>query len=109
MPFDQEMINIEFEQLESTEAIDSARVATATSHKEWRNLKFNRFFSRKTLEVYYNQGELTRSDHQIDLIQIARFAVSPYGSSTATKPRAVPQFNPGPSPGQINVICPGIN
>jgi len=72
MPFDQEMINIEFEQLESTEAIDSARVATATSHKEWRNLKFNRFFSRKTLEVYYNQGELTRSDHQTDLIQICQ-------------------------------------
>jgi len=97
-PFHQEMINIEFEKLVSTETVDSAQAATATSHKEWldiesadvrveknlsnlfapgRTLK-EKLESEKTLKVhkafneYYNQGEPRKRYHQTDLIQICQ-------------------------------------
>jgi len=95
-PFHQEMyigdLNIEFERLVSTENVDLAQAATATSHKEWLDIKLvdvsaqknlsNLFASGKALKEkqalkvyeaskeYYNQGEPRNSDHQTDLIQI---------------------------------------
>jgi hypothetical protein len=73
-------LNIEFEELEPTESVDSAQVATASSHKQWLDIKSvdvnvqknlaNLFTSDKALEKkkilkineafqeYYNQGEL---------------------------------------------------
>jgi len=92
IPFhqDQEMLNIEFENLESTKSVDSAQAATMTSHKEWLDIKSidvsaqnnpsNLFATSKALKEkqelkvyeaskeYYNQGEPRKSDHQTDLI-----------------------------------------
>jgi len=73
IPFDQEMLNIELEKLGSMESVDSHQVATATSYKEWFDIKPKLFSSGKALrKVYYNQGELRRCDHQIDLNQICQ-------------------------------------
>jgi hypothetical protein len=94
----QEMLNIELEELDSTESVDSAQAATASSHKEWLDIKSvdvsvqknlsnlfasgralkEKLESEKTLKVnealkeYYNQGEPRKSDHQTDLIQICQ-------------------------------------
>jgi hypothetical protein len=88
--------NIEFGELGLTERVDSAQVATATSHTEWLDIEsvdvsvqrsLSNLFSsgralqekkKKILKVeeafqeYYNQGELRKSDHQTDLIQICQ-------------------------------------
>jgi len=32
-----------------------------------------------------------------------------YRTSSATKPRAIPQLNPGPSSGQTSVVRPGLD
>jgi len=87
-------MDIEFKKLVSTEAVDLAQAATATSHKEWLDIElvdvsvqknlFNLFASgralkekleskktlkvKKALDEYYNQGEPRKSDHQTDLI-----------------------------------------
>jgi hypothetical protein len=133
--FHQEMcisdLNIEFEELEPTESVDSAQVATASSHKQWLDIKSvdvnvqknlaNLFTSDKALEKkkilkvneafqeYYNQGELRKCDQQTDLTRFTRFEISPYSTPAATKPRAIPQLNPGPSSGQTNVVRLGID
>jgi hypothetical protein len=73
-------LNIEFEELEPTESVDSAQAATASSHKEWldaivqNNLLNFLSFRRavKTLRIYYTQGEPRKSDHQTYLIQICQ-------------------------------------
>ena len=67
-PFHQEMyvddLNIEFEKLVSTESIDSAQAATATSHKAWRKPLSDWFSFNKARKMeYYNQGEPRKSDH----------------------------------------------
>jgi len=94
-PFHQEScigdLNVEFEKLESTETLDSAQAATATSHNEWQSVDLsvqknlsNLFSSskavkeKKTVKVnevfqeYYNQGEPRKGDHQTDLIRICQ-------------------------------------
>jgi len=84
-------LNIEFEKLESTESVDSAQAATATSHKKWLDTKavVQRKLSRlvsssralkemktqkgnEAFNEYYNQGELRTCDHQTYLIQIGQ-------------------------------------
>jgi hypothetical protein len=87
-------LNIEFEELEPTESVDSAQAATAGSHKEWLDIKSvdvsaqrslsNLFYSGKALEEkkvlkvneafqeYHNQGEPRKSDNHTDLIQICQ-------------------------------------
>jgi hypothetical protein len=97
-PFHQCDLNMELEKLVSTESVDLAQAATATSHKEWLDMKSvdvsvqknlsnlfssgralkEKLESEKTLKVnealkeYYNQGEPRKSDHQTDLIQICQ-------------------------------------
>ena len=89
IPFHQELrigdLNVEFEKLGSTETVDSAQAATATSHNEWQSVDLsvqknlsNLFSSsravkeKKTLKVnevfqeYYNQGELRKGDRPPD-------------------------------------------
>jgi len=78
-------LNIEFEKLESTKSVDSTQAATATSHKEWLDIKSvdfggqknlsNLFSSGKALKErqalkvhgafkeYYNHGKPRKSDH----------------------------------------------
>jgi hypothetical protein len=84
-------LNNEFEKLTPTESVDSAQAATASSHKEWLDIKsiekkpLSNFFSsgkaleeKKILKVneafqeYYNQGEPRERDHQTDLIQLCQ-------------------------------------
>jgi len=100
-PFHQEAcigdLNIEFEKLGSTESVDSAQAAAATSHKEWldirsvdvsvqKNLsnlfssgkalkeKLEKLETEKTLKVKealekcHDQGKPRKSDHQTGLI-----------------------------------------
>jgi len=101
-PFHQEMcirdLNIECENLVSTEGVDSAQAATVISHKEWLDVKSvdvsvqknlsslfasgralkEKLESEKALKVeethkgYYNQGEPRKSDHRTYLIQICQ-------------------------------------
>ena len=88
----------EFGNLESAEGVDSARAATATSYKDWFDIKSadvsvqrgvsNLFSSdraqRQKLEnekvvkaqeafkKYHTQGEPRKSDHQADLTQVCQ-------------------------------------
>ena len=118
-------LNFRIGKLKSTEKVDSARAATATSHKDWLDTKsvdapkgLSKFFSslkgkqrnEETLEShivfekYYRQGEARKSDYQVDLMQISRFDISPYSTSSTTKSRRIPQLNPGQSSGQTGVV-----
>ena len=91
-------LNIELENLRSTESVDSAQAAAATSHKEWVDIKSvdggvqknlsDVFWSgralkgklerEKTLNAevafkeYREQGKFRKSDPQTDLIQICQ-------------------------------------
>ena len=88
-------LNLEFEKLESAECIDSARAATATSYKEWldikpvdvsvqkilsnllpsgraRNKKLERETVHEGFKKYYEQGEPREDEHQTDLIRICQ-------------------------------------
>ena len=80
-------LNSEFEDLESTEGVDSAQAATTILHKDWLNIKSgdvgvqkslsNLFsskekLSREAFERYYKQGEPRKGDNQADLIQICQ-------------------------------------
>ena len=91
-------LKIEFENLGSTEGVDSAQAATVASHKEWLDIKsvdvivqknlsnlfasgkalMEKLESEKTLKVkealkgYYKRGEPRKRDHQTDLIQICQ-------------------------------------
>jgi len=97
-PFHQEAcigdLNIEFEKLGSTESLDSAQAAAATSHKEWLDIKLvdisvlsNLLSSGKALkeklekletekslkvnealEKCHDEGEPRNTDHQTGLI-----------------------------------------
>jgi len=100
--FHQEMsirdLGIEFDKLESTESVDSAQAATATSYKDWLDTEsvdvsvqkdLSYLFSsdrarkeklkdeeaqkaqkaQKAFEVYYQRGESRKSDHQVNLMQ----------------------------------------
>ena len=118
-------LNSEVEVLESTEDIDSAQATTATLHKAWLSVKSDKIgvqkglsnlFSsgraqKEKLEIekrrtareaskkYYKQGEPRTSDHQADLTLVNRFNISSCSISEATKPKTIPQLNPGPSSG----------
>ena len=126
-------LNLEFEQLESTEGVDSAQAATATLHKEWLDIKsagsvqrsLSNLFSsgraqkeklekrnlqaHEAFEKYHKQGEPRKSDHQADLTRFARFDLSSFNTSAATKPGTTPQLTPGPSSGQANVVRLGLD
>ena len=87
-------LNSEFEDVESTEGVDSAQAATATLHKRWLDIKSgdvsaqkglsNLFSSKEKQEKekslksyeaflkYYKQGEPRNSDHQAGLTQICQ-------------------------------------
>ena len=83
-------VNIEFEKLESTESVDAAQAATATSHNDWLDIKSVDFSAPKSLsnlfsssraqkeklehekinktceafEKYYKEGEPRQGDHR---------------------------------------------
>ena len=128
--------NVEFEKVGSTEDVDSAQVTTATLHRDWLDIKSvdvsaqkglsNLFASKEKLEKLENVKNLKareafekygkqggprkrKIDHQTDLIQICRFKISSYSTPEATTPRTIPQLNPGPSSGQTNVACLGLD
>ena len=114
--------NLEVENHESTESLDSAQAARTTLRKDWLGINsgdvgvqknLSKLFSskeklemkaREALKSYAKQGEPMKSDDQADLTRYARFNISPHGTSTETKPRTVPQLNPSPSSGQTSVI-----
>ena len=78
-------VNIEFEKLETTESVDAAQAATATSHNDWVDIKSIDVSAPKTLsnlfssgraqkekleqktceafEKYYKEGEPRQGDH----------------------------------------------
>ena len=90
-------LNFEFEKLKSTDNVDSAQSATATSHKDWHNIKsidishkksLSGLFSavqaqKESLEVankkrlkaheafqkYHKQGDTKKNSHQADLME----------------------------------------
>ena len=89
-------LNSEFANLASTGRVDSAQAATATSHKDWCDIKSIDVSVRKGLsgllplsgdqkqkreneksqkvqtafQEYYEQGEARKRDHQTELIEI---------------------------------------
>ena len=89
-------LNSEFANLAPTDRVDSAQAATATSHKDWCDIKsldvsvqkglsslipLSRDQKRKrenekarradtAFQKYYEQGEARKSDHQTELIEI---------------------------------------
>ena len=85
MLFHQEMyihdLNLEFDKLESPENLDSAQVATATSHKDYvsdRN-SLSKLFRKENdkranaaFQKYHDQGEPRKSDHEIYLMCICQ-------------------------------------
>jgi len=91
-------LGIVFDKLQSTENVNSAQAATATSYKDWLDSesvdvnapkrRSNLFFSgrarkekledeeaqksmksQEAFKVYYEQGELRRSDYQVNLMR----------------------------------------
>jgi len=128
----------EFDKLESAENVDSAQAATATSYKDWLDIKSVDVSVRKGLSyllssgrgrkekredeeaqksqksqksfgVYYEQGELRMSDHQVKLMQFSRFGISSHSTSATEKPRTIPQLNPGQNSGQSSAVPPGLD
>ena len=69
MPFHQEMsiwgLNIEFEKLESTESVDSARSATATSHKGWLDIESVDASVQKTLSNLLSLGRTRKMSVEV--------------------------------------------
>ena len=95
-------LNSEFENVKSTEGVNSAQAATAALYKDWLDIRSedvstvqkglsNLFASaraqkaklemekqvqvhraRESFEKYYKQGEPRNSDHQADLTQICQ-------------------------------------
>ena len=89
-------LNLEFATLESTATVDWAQAATATSHKDYLDIKMvnvsdqkglskllsssqvrkekleneKRVKTDKAFQKYHKQGEARKSDHEIDLMQI---------------------------------------
>ena len=79
-------LNIEFEILKSTKAVDSAQAAAAASHKDWLDTKsaipkrlsglfsFQKGKQRNeeniAFQQYYYRGEAWEGDHQVDLMQV---------------------------------------
>jgi hypothetical protein len=137
IPFHQEIdipyLNFEITNLESTESVDSAHVATVTSFKDWCDIQSAGVSVRRDLssllspvrareqreqrvsekvlktqaafQKYYEQGKPRKSDHQTELMKLfARFDISSYNTSSATKPRAIPQLNPASISGQSSLV-----
>ena len=117
-------LNVEFENIKSTEGVDSAQAATATLHNDWLDVDVsvqkglsNLFSSSRKLEnektlkaqKYCEQGEPRTSDHHAYLILVSRSEISSYSISTATEPKTIPQLHPGPSSGQTNVVRLGLD
>ena len=78
-------LNFEFEELESSEVVDSLHAATATLYQDRLDIKVQKilpdFFSWRenkvlksqgTFRKYYEQGEPRKSDHQTDLTPICQ-------------------------------------
>ena len=85
MLFHQEMsirkLNLEFDELESPENVDSAQVATATSHKDYCSdqKSLSKLFRKENdkraisaFRKYHEQGELRQGDHGIYLMCICQ-------------------------------------
>jgi len=128
-------LSIEFEKLESTESVDSAQAATATSHKRWLDIqsvdltvkksRSNLFSSgraqKEKLEyeistlssdafvIYYEQGELRKGDYQVNLMQFSRFEISSYSTSATERPRTIPQLTLGQNSGQTSAVRVGLD
>ena len=131
-------LGIEFDKLESTENVDSAQAATATSYKDWLDIKsvdvsvrkglsyllssgrgrkekredeeaLKSQKSQKAFGVYYEQGELRMSNRQVDLMQFSRFGISSCSTSATEKPREITQINPGQNPGQSSIVRSGLD
>ena len=127
-------LDFEVEKLESTEDVDSARAAAVTMRKDWLDIKSvdvsvqkgvsNLFSSaraqrekleiekklqdrkaREASEKYHKQGEPRMGSHCANLTRVSRFNISSYSASAATKPKAVPPLDPGPSSGQTNLFA----
>ena len=75
MLFHQEMyirrLNLKFDELESPENVDSAQVATATSHKDYVSdqKSLTKLFRKEkaAFRKYHEQGEARKSDHEFYL------------------------------------------
>ena len=74
-------LNLEFDKLESRENVDSAQVATATSHKEYVSdqKKLSKLFRKENdkkaiaaFRKYHEQGEARQGDHRIYLMCICQ-------------------------------------
>ena len=131
-------LDVEVGNLESREGVDSAQAATASLHKDWLEIKsvdvsvqkgLSDLFSsgrtqrkkldnekflkaqeeRKALEKYYNQGEPRKCDYHAYLMPVSRSEISSYNISAARETRTIPQFHPGPSSGQTNVVRLGLD
>ena len=72
-------LNVEFGKLESTEDVDSAQVATASSHKDYigDQKSLTKLFRKENdkravaaFKKYHEQGEARKSDHEIYLTYI---------------------------------------
>jgi len=91
-------LSFEFAKLKSTDSVDSAQVATAASHKDWRDIKSVDISAQKSLssllllgqaqkgkleskktreahnvfEMYFEQGEPRKGHRQTDLMEICQ-------------------------------------
>jgi hypothetical protein len=91
-------LNSEFAKLEKTDNVNSAQGATATSHKDWCDIKSvdvsaqkglsgllslgqaqkekleneKRLRADEAFQKYHNQGDPRKSDHQTDLMEICQ-------------------------------------
>ena len=131
-------LDVEVENFELREGVDSAQAATASSHKDWLDIKSvdvsvqtglsnllssgraqkvklenkKRLRARerhKALEEYYKQGEPRKRDYHAYLMQVSRSEISSHSIAAATEPRAIPQLHPGPSSGQTNIVRLGLD
>ena len=102
--FHQEMgirdLDSEFAQLESTDNVDSAQAATATSHRDWHSIKLvgvrvkrslsslfssvraqeetletenkKRLSAHEAFQKYHKRGEVKKGAHQAELMEICQ-------------------------------------
>ena len=81
-PFPKEIcthnLNSEFENLESTEGVDSAQVATATLHKDWLDIKSDDVSVQKGLSNLFSSGRAQKEKLRNEKIQKACEASAKY-------------------------------
>jgi len=63
-------LNIEFEKLRSTESIESAQAATATSHKEWLDIKSDDFGGQRDLSDWFSSGRALKEKRILQALKV---------------------------------------